>query len=106
MDNEGKGRVTVKIFVGFLLKVDLGRQLDQSHAWKQDAIDPHRAEKALTKVHYKKKEYIGQYHDYPMLTVKDLRQEAQRICQSLQGYCPEYRAEPLSINVFPQLFIF
>ena len=105
MNDETKNRITVKIFTGFKLTVELRLQLNKSRAWKQDSIVQDQPEKSFTKVHYQGKDYIGRYNNYTMLTLKHIQKQERMMRQSFQEYCPEFNVESLIISIFPQVFV-
>lgn len=105
MNDETKNRITVKIFTGFKLTVELKLQLNKSHAWKQDSIVQDQTKKNFTKVHHQGKEYIGCYNNHIMLSIRDIQKQEQIMRQSFQEYCPEFNVESLMISIFPQVFV-
>lgn len=102
MDTATKNRVKVKIFVGFELKVDLNIALNKNSRWKEAKVSKTTE---LREVHYREKDYIGQFLTHELITVKSLQEIAANVLEELQTYCPENDLSKLKIQIFPQVFV-
>ena len=102
MDAATKNRVQVKIFVGFKLKVDLNIALNNNPKWKEAKVSKTTD---LLEVHYKEKDYIGQFLTHEMVSMKNLQAVAAQIREELESFCPEYNQSALKIQIFPQIFV-
>lgn len=98
-------RVTVKLFVGYLMTSDIRMYLKQSSSWKQAKILKEPDLRDLLETHFQDRDYIGKYISHSSLTISELRTMESSIHQSLLNYCPELSQETLKIYVFPQVFI-
>jgi hypothetical protein len=104
MSAPAKNRISIKIFIGFRLSLDLKTQLNRSIEWKQAAI-VHDEEEFLEFIRFDETEYMGRYLKHPILTLKEIKDHAADIRKKLKIYVPEFDMDNLQINLFPQVFV-
>lgn len=105
MNASTKNQLTEKIFIGFLFTIDLKIQLNQTKEWKQATVIKDNKKKQLSVVRYNDSEYIGEYFEHNMLTMKDVTKHAKEIKKELSNFLPEFDVDSLKICLFPQVFV-
>lgn len=105
MTTDIQNRVLVKIFIGFVLTPDIRLHLNESQAWKQDAIQSTPEERPLMENHYKDADYIGKFLTSQKNSLPELRRIEIELRRALACYCPGIDVENLPTCVFPQVFI-
>lgn len=103
MDQPQSSKISIQLFVGCLLSVDIKRQLYQSPQWKQKSLeDP---DSRLVEVFHKNKDYLGKYVAKQMMTLSEFTQCQNELLEKIGSYCPNLDRETVKIIIFPQLFV-
>lgn len=99
------GKITCKLFAGFLLTAEIKMQLSRSKTWQGNAcVQSDGSEEHLLEVHYQGKDYLGQYFQ-PKVNLKELKAREVSMRQLLQDYCPLHDCNLINLCVFPQIFV-
>ncbi|MFA6916574.1 MAG: hypothetical protein WC222_09270 [Parachlamydiales bacterium] len=106
METTLDSRVTVKIFIGFLVNPELKANLAHSLGWKEAAILRATDQNQLLETSYHNKSYIGFYGDDKLLTLAYIHDIQNLLRTQLHEYCPKLiGVEKMPIFVFPQIFV-
>lgn len=106
METTIDSRVTVKIFIGFLVNPELKANLIHSLGWKEAAILRATDQNQLLETNFHNKSYIGIYGDDRSMTLAYLHEIQSLLRAQLHEYCPKLPGiEKLPIFVFPQIFV-
>ena len=100
-----QSRTMVKIFIGCFITAELRLHLNTSQQWKQASIIPFDPSTSLQEVHYRDKNYLGQFLLKDQLTILELKDVESFIKNSIRSYCPDYLIDSLKICIFSQVFV-
>ncbi len=98
-------RVTLKIFVGFLLSPDIELRLNQNLQWKQWRIDSSENQRPLSETYFQEKKYIGYFLDNPAAPFIEIKAAEREITEWFSGFLQDPGSEALKFYVFSQIFI-
>lgn len=96
-----QNKVTVKIFLGLQLPVNLKLELQNNPKWKEDAI----AQKEIILLQHDGETFMGHYLKDSLTTMKQVQENTQTLRGTLRGYLAETRVEKLKVSLFPQVFV-
>lgn len=96
--------ISLKLFFGMLLTPDIKIKLQQSREWLGEAIGSNHSADKMIIVHYRNKEYLGIYIEWPV-KVAELKTALMNCKKKLQDYLPDVHVDIFRPTIFPQLFI-
>ena len=94
-----QNRLTVKLFIGFLLTSEL--RMHHKQSLKTKNVLAH----GLDQVRYRSKEYLGFYLPHENIPLAELKKIQEEVQKRLSIQCPTLQKEYLNIFIFPQLFV-
>ncbi len=98
-----EGKVTTKLFAGFLLNPEIKMLLNLSREWKQASFT--KNEGRLSEAHYQGKDYLGFYLSPEKITLVQLKELETQVRTRLKSYCPGLDADEIKMYIFPQVFV-
>ncbi len=97
--------ITVKMFYGCPLSIELKTQLGRSHLWKLAQIDSHKNKDIPIVIRHQDKEYFGNYLQGEPVTVASVEKEEKQLHNKIREFCPDFASDTLTFTLFSIVLI-
>ena len=98
-------KLTVKLFMGFLINSEMRMHLASSIAWKEAQILKEMNPNHLLEVHFQEENYVGKFLPEACIKLSEIKQYEAEVRERLLTYCPTLKQEKFKLYILSQQFI-